>query len=57
MENHITNSSIRKHIKVLKEYKIVRPINEGGRPEFLELTEEGKTIIEKIKSSQKKIKI
>ena len=48
-EHSVTNSSIRKHIKVLKEYNLIKPINEGGRPEYLELTEEGKFIINKVK--------
>lgn len=47
-ENSVTNSSIRKHIRVLKEYDLIKPINEGGRPEYLELTEEGKKILQKL---------
>ena len=47
-EDSVTNSSIRKHIRVLKEYNLIRPINEGGRPEYLELTEEGKGILQKL---------
>lgn len=47
-DNTVTNSSIRKHIRVLKEYNLIRPINEGGRPEYLELTEEGKNILQKL---------
>ena len=47
-QDTVTNSSIRKHIRVLKEYNLIRPINEGGRPEYLELTEEGKNILQKI---------
>lgn len=47
-ETSVTNSSIRKHIRVLKEYNLIKPINEGGRPEYLELTEEGKTILAKL---------
>lgn len=50
-----TNSSIRKNIKVLKEYGIIRSINEGGRPEYLELTEEGKIILEKLDLKSKNI--
>ena len=47
-EDSVTNSSIRKHIRVLKEYNLIRPINEGGRPEYLELTEEGKSVLQKL---------
>lgn len=47
-EGSVTNSSIRKHIRVLKEYNLIKPINEGGRPEYLELTEEGKNILQKL---------
>ena len=47
-EVQVTNSSIRKHIKVLKDYDLIKPINEGGRPEYLELTEEGKIILVKL---------
>ena len=49
-EHSVTNSSIRKHIKVLKEYNLIRPINEGGRPEYLELSDEGNFILQKLKS-------
>ena len=47
-EHSVTNSSIRKHVKVLKEYQLIKPINEGGRPEYLELTEEGRVILNKV---------
>lgn len=47
-EDSVTNSSIRKHIRVLKEYNLIKPINEGGRPEYLELTDEGKNILQKL---------
>lgn len=50
-----TISSIRKNIKLLKEYGIIRAINEGGRPEYLELTEEGWKILEKMGSKSKVI--
>jgi DNA-binding MarR family transcriptional regulator len=48
-EHSVTNSSVRKHIKVLKEYNLIKPINEGGRPEYLELTEEGKAVFKKLR--------
>jgi DNA-binding transcriptional ArsR family regulator len=51
-ETSVTNSSIRKHIRVLKEYNLIKPINEGGRPEYLELTEEGRGVLAKLKSKQ-----
>lgn len=51
----LTNSSIRKNIKVLKEYNLVKAINEGGRPEYLELTDQGKKILEKLESKTQKI--
>lgn len=47
-DNTVTNSSIRKHIRVLKEYNLIKPINEGGRPEYLELTDEGKVVLQKL---------
>ena len=47
-QDSVTNSSIRKHIRVLKEFNLIRPINEGGRQEYLELTEEGKNILQMI---------
>ncbi len=47
-EHKHTNSSIRKNIKVMKEYGVIKAINEGGRPEYLELTEDGKLVIEKM---------
>lgn len=48
-ESSVTNSSIRKHIRVLKEYNLIKPINEGGRPEYLELTDEGRNILPKLR--------
>ena len=50
-----TNSSIRKNVKLLKEYGVIRAINEGGRPEYLEITDEGRLILEKMNSKSKKI--
>ena len=47
-ENSLTNSSIRKYIKVLKIYGFIKAVNEGGRPEYLELTENGLKAIEKL---------
>ena len=46
--NHVTPTSIRKHIKLLKENKILQALNEGGRPEYLELTQEGLKILKMI---------
>lgn len=54
-DNKLTNSSIRKNVKVLKDYNLVKAINGGGRPEYLELTEQGKLILERL--SLKSIKI
>lgn len=45
----ISISAIRKHVKVLVEYGFVEPINKGGKPEYLQLTDTGKKTIEKIK--------
>lgn len=48
-ESSLTNSSIRKNIKVLKKYGFVKAINEGGKPEYLEITKEGKLFLENFK--------
>lgn len=48
-EESVTISSIRKHVKLLKEYKIIQAINDGGRPEYLELTKNGDFVLSKLK--------
>jgi hypothetical protein len=42
----VTISAIRKHVKILVQYDLIRPINKGGRPEYLQLTEEGKNAVQ-----------
>ena len=44
----LTNSSIRRNIKALRKNNIIQAINEGGRPEYLELTELGKQVFDSI---------
>ena len=46
----ISRSAIRKHVEVLKKYGFVTPVNEGGKPEFLQLTEFGLNAIKKIEN-------
>lgn len=53
-EKKHTNSSIRKNVQLLKKYELIQAINEGGRPEYLELTNQGKSTFEKILVSGKK---
>ncbi|OLS26390.1 MAG: hypothetical protein HeimC3_09400 [Candidatus Heimdallarchaeota archaeon LC_3] len=43
----ISRSAIRKHIEILKEYGFIKPVNEGGKPEFLQVTEIGMKAIKK----------
>lgn len=54
-EHQLTNSSIRKIIKVLKNYDLIKPLNEGGRPEYLELTEQGKKMLGRLSLKSKNI--
>ena len=48
-EGSVTPSCVRKHIHILKKFNLIQPINEGGRPEYLELTENGQLILNKLK--------
>ncbi|MFV2016835.1 MAG: hypothetical protein ACC656_15490, partial [Candidatus Heimdallarchaeota archaeon] len=44
----------RKHIHILKKFNLIKPINEGGRPEYLELTENGQKILNKLKKDYRR---
>ena len=46
---NISRSAIRKHVKILIEYGLIKPINKGGKPEYLEITEEGKKVVQKLR--------
>ena len=53
-EKCITNSSIRKSVKLLKHYNLIKAVNEGGKPEYLELTQNGLKVFESIDLKEKK---
>ncbi|MHA2105694.1 MAG: hypothetical protein ACW981_19890 [Candidatus Hodarchaeales archaeon] len=43
----ISRSAIRKHVEILKKFGFIKPVNEGGKPEFLQVTEIGLNAIKK----------
>ncbi|MHA1983916.1 MAG: hypothetical protein ACW967_06145 [Candidatus Hodarchaeales archaeon] len=43
----ISRSAIRKHVEILKKFGFIIPVNEGGKPEFLQVTEIGLKAIDK----------
>jgi DNA-binding transcriptional ArsR family regulator len=51
--NHVTVSGIRKHIKILLQYGLIYPINKGGRPEYLKLSDKGKNALDQIRTVEK----
>jgi repressor of nif and glnA expression len=47
----ISRSAIRKHVEILKKYNFIEPVNVGGKPEFLQLTELGLKAIKKFEEN------
>lgn len=52
-ERGITISSIRKCVNALKNYGLIKAVNEGGKPEYLEPTETGLKIFDKLELKDK----
>ncbi|OLS26388.1 MAG: hypothetical protein HeimC3_09380 [Candidatus Heimdallarchaeota archaeon LC_3] len=50
LDNKPSRSTIRKHVKVLLEFKYIRIINNKGKPKYLALTDSGKRIISLMKN-------
>ena len=45
----VSRTSIRRHVKKLIKFDLLKVINEGGRPEYLCLSDKGKIAISKLR--------
>ena len=42
----LSHVAVKKHLELLLEHKYVQPINPDGKPVYLELTEQGKSVVQ-----------
>ncbi len=48
----ISRSAIRKHVKILNKYGFIKLVNEGGKPEYLQVTGLGLKAIKKFEENE-----